>query len=347
MSPKLEALRATVQHNCHVADARHAGEDGLCVYLLKMREYYRWEQGHSFRAVLSKSAVADWITERERLWEQLEGTGFEAVRFDGREFDPFDTAAINEAVGADGLVYSGGIGRRAKPHFFLGRLERREDHDGFTVFVSEREYARDLTAPPAMSLDGAIFVRRESLRRLIWEKVEEWRWNRRDNPMGRAIAYYDFDRNADDALDQMTENELETLILHEQGEVRAGRELGRDWEALIATLPRSRAELMVRAVRDHLADCISTLPVLLKVLDPSSLHFYFAGLGGMRKELFPQLRAAYERWLTDADLSALDETTQRGAAHWRALAGELLELYRRDGARCAAPIEALVDANRL
>ncbi len=347
MSLKLEALRATVQHNCHVADARHAGENGLCVYLLKMREYYRWEQGHSFRAALSKSAVADWITERERLWDQLEDASFEPVRFDGQAFEPFDTARINEAVGADGLVYSGGIGRQAKPHFFLGCLERREEHDGFTVLVSAREYARDLTAPPAMSLDGMIFVRRESLRRMIWEKVEEWRWNRRETPMGRAIAYYDFDRDPDRALDKMTENELETLILHEIGEVRLGRELGGDWESLLAALPRSRAELMARAVRDHLVDCASALPALIKVLDPSSLHFYFANLGGMRKELFPALRDAYERWLAEGNLSALDETARRGAEHWHSIAERMLDLHRREGPGCVQAIEDLIAANRL
>ncbi len=347
MSPKLEALRAAVQHNCHVADARHAGEDGLCVYLLKMREYYRWEQGHSFRELLPKAAIADWITRRERLWEALEDAPFEPLRIDGDEFDPFDTARINAAVGADGLVYSGGLGRRAKPHFFLARLERREEHDGFTVFVSEREYARDLTAPPAMSLADSVFVRRESLRRMIWEKVEEWRWNRRENPMARALAGYDFDHAPEQALEEMTEKELHSVILHECGEVRAGRALGPDWEALLGALPRSRAELMVRAVRDHLADCDSTLPALLEAAEGQSLHFYFAGFGGMRRELFPSLRSAYDEWLRSDDRAALAAAVERGRRHWYALAERMLELYRRDGGACVRELEELVDANRL
>lgn len=347
MDPELQTLRAAVQRNCHISDARHAGEDTLCVYLLKMREYFRWEQGHSFRATLSKTSVAGWLTEREQLWEQLEDAPFEPVPVNGQRYDPFDTAAINAAVIPLGLVYSGGIGRRAKPHFFLADLERRERYNGFTVLISAHEYARDLSAPPAMSLQDTIFVRRESLRRLIWEKVEEWRWSRRDNPMGRAIAYYDFDRDPDGALEAMTGNEVETLILHEAGEVMAGRELGGDWEALLATLPRSRAEIGARAVRDLFADCLSTLPTLLKVLDPASLHFYVANLTGMRKELFPRLIDAYHQWIENGDLDPLNTAIHAGASHWRSVATQMREHYRQDPDTCAAAIESLILASRL
>ncbi len=347
MDPELETLRSAVQRNCHISDARHAGDDTLCVYLLRMREYYRWEQGHSFRATLPKRAVGDWLTAREQLWEQLEDAPFEPVPVNGQRYDPFDTAAINAAVIPRGLVYSGGIGRRAKPHFFLAHLERRERYNGFTVLISAREYARDLSAPPAMSLQDTIFVRRESLRRLIWEKVEEWRWSRRDNPMGRAIAYYDFERDPDGALEAMTGNEVETLILHEAGEVMVGHELGTDWEALLATLPRSRVEIVARAVRDLLADCLSTLPTLLKVLDPASLHFYFANLTGMRKELFPGLVDAYHQWIENRDLDPLNTAISAGVTHWRSMAVQMLQLYRQDPKDCAAAMETLILASRL
>ena len=39
----LPALTTVVQRNCDISDARHAGDYGLCTFLLKMREYYRWE----------------------------------------------------------------------------------------------------------------------------------------------------------------------------------------------------------------------------------------------------------------------------------------------------------------
>jgi hypothetical protein len=40
-STAFHQLRDSVQRNCHLADAEHARDYSLCIYLLKMREYYR------------------------------------------------------------------------------------------------------------------------------------------------------------------------------------------------------------------------------------------------------------------------------------------------------------------
>lgn len=96
------ALIKTVQKNCDIADARHAGDYTLCVYLLKMREMYRWEQGISCR-----------------------------------------------------------------PHFFIADLVEQAQRDTTDIVISGREYARDMATPPAMMQNGLIFIRNESLRRML------------------------------------------------------------------------------------------------------------------------------------------------------------------------------------
>ena len=78
-------------------------------------------------------------------------------------------------------------------------------------------------------------------------------------------------------------------MLHELGEFEAGRRLGADWPALRASLASRRADLYVRALRDHLADCLVTLPTLLQRRADASLHFWFANLEGVRALLFPRL----------------------------------------------------------
>jgi len=343
----LEALRSNVQRNCHISDARSASDYTLCVYLLKMREFYRWEQGCAYGTTLPSSAVGDWLAAREELWESLLEEDFQPLALAGQQFDPFDSQAVNRQLEPQGLLYSAGYGNKAKAHFFLARLEKTIQHGGYRIYICNQELARDLTAPPALSRHGEIFIRRESLRRMVWEKLEEWRWNKPDNAMGRAIRYYDFDGNLDAALEQMTDAEIESLVLHEIGEVRAGEALGEVWREMLDAFPRSRLELMARAVRDHLADCLSTLPALLERAHPPSLHFYFANLSGMRKQIYPALLNAYHHWVQYADISELKQQVEAGSSHWLQVAEELVELHQSRVQSAWQEMESLIERKSL
>jgi hypothetical protein len=344
---QIDELRANVQHNCHIADARYGTDYGLCTYLLKMREYFRWEQGFGFSSSLGKEELGDWLTERESLWGGLEEVDFIPVRIGASEYNPFDTKAINDRLHEQGLVYSGGLGAAGRPHFFLGELVFREQRDGYSLMVSGRELARDLAAPPAMSREGMIFVRRESLRRMLWEKLESWRWGRLDNALGRAFACYGFERELDVALDQMTDSELELVLLHEQGECLAGDLLGDRWNRMLLDLPHTPAELAARAVRDHLADCTVTLPRLTEMDRPASIHFFMGNLSAMRKALFPALQQAYEGWRESGQVGPIRALAERGSAHWARLAQEMLQLHLEHGREAASAIHALSEQRSL
>lgn len=346
MQDKLQPLLKTVQRNCHISDARHAGNYTLCVYLLKMREYFRWEKGYAFRDNLPEADVGDWLKERENFWETIEDESFAELPFDGERYDPFDNETINAALNPHGLVYSGGLGNKCTPHFFLGKLEHQQQESNFTVLVSVDEYARDLTAPPAMALDGTIYIRRESLRRMIWERIEEWRWNRLENAMGRAIRDFDFDSDTEQALEDMTDTVLASVLLHEQGEVLAGKSLGPEWGQMLASLPHSKLEIMIRAVRDLLADSLTTLPGLIQEENDASLHFYFANLTGMQKYLSPTLMQGYETWVTQGRRNAIAELPPASRTHWNALANQLLELYRANPDDLANRLQGLVENSK-
>jgi hypothetical protein len=320
MSPLIEA----VQRNCHIADARHAREMTLCIYLLEMREFYRWEHDLPPGAMLPREDVGRWISEREALWEGVVEAEFAPLPLAGALHDPFAAIAVNEALLPQGLVYGAGIGRFRKPHFFLGRLARTETHDGLRVLVCECEYARDLTAIPAALQGGTVIVRREALRQWLWEKAEAWGVKQQPGSMARALAAYDYAADPADALARMTERETETLILHERGEHAAGKLLGPAWEEMLTGFTTRRAELVARAVRDNLADCLVTLPALLDQPDDASLQFWFANFDGMRRELFPRLAAAYEK-VSRGD-TPLREAVAAGAAHWQDTGRKLLAI---------------------
>ena len=332
MNKALQQIIKTVQHNCHIADARHAGDYTLCVYLLKMREMYRWEQGLDFKTALTTNDVGDWLTAREGVWDDLEAQEYKLLQIDGKSYEPFDNDLINTLLDKKKLVYNAGLGLRCRPHFFIAELEETVEHAEYTVYISGKEYARDMAAPPAMAQGNHIFIRRESLRRVIWEILDDAFVAGLDNPLTRAMSFYNFDINVEEALNQMAETEIEYVIQHEIGEVKAGQILGESWNSMTAELAgvkvRTQAEIMLRAIRDHLADSISTLPLLLKNFNESSIHFYFGNMTAMRKYLAPSLINAYEYWYKTKDTSQLDEYSETAQLYWTELAFDINKHYK-------------------
>jgi hypothetical protein len=320
----LKGLAGAVQRNCDVADARHAREATMCIYLLQMRELYRWERGLALDAQPQKDTLAAWLTEREARWNALEAEDYAPLPLGAQGCAPFDAAQANRALLPAGLVYGAGLGRFRRPHFFLAELERSERRDGIHVLVCGRELARDIAAIPAALQGDTIYVRRDALRRWLWEKVELWNSRGRPGALARALETAGLADGGAAAFEGLVESETETLILHELGEARAARLLGPAWEDMLAALPDRRAELLARAVRDNLADCLSTLPALLEADARASIHFYFSQLEGMRRELFPALAAAYRDWCDSGARGALRGAVASGAAHWERVARTLL-----------------------
>ena len=354
MTRDLDGLVAAVRTNCHISDAQHAGDLTLCTYLLEMRELYRWERGIALGAPVPQAEVGAWIAEREALWSSLEEAPHVPLPLAAGDVDPaaagavdpFDVEAANRVLVGRALVYGAGIGRFGKPQFFLGALEREEWRDGVRVLVAGREYARDLSAAPAASRGDTVYVRLESLRRWLWERAEAWQGKRSEGALKAALDVHGFADDPRGAIDRMTRAEAETLILHELGECAAGRELGPDWERMLGGLTRRRTELFVRAVRDHLADCLVTLPTLLERDAAASLHFWFANLHGMRQVLFPRIAIAYARWRDGDGGDALRAAIVDGAAHWRRVAKQVLARYETaDQESAENAIEALASAD--
>ncbi len=257
MPGNLSDLIDTVQKNCMIADARHARDMTMCTFLLEMREYFRWEMELPYGARLPKDELGDWLNARESQWDAVEEEDFAPLPLSEAGIDPFDANDVNRALIPQGLVYSSGLGRFRKPHFVLAELKRAEVREGVQVLVAGCEYARDLIAPPAAMRDGAIFLRMDAVRRFLWNKYEEWSYKERDSALGRAFAHYDLEREVDRGLDRMAEAEAEAMILHEVGEARAERLLGPAWAEMLGRLNARHAELLARAVRDHLADCLA------------------------------------------------------------------------------------------
>lgn len=325
MTPELQPLAQAVRHNCDVSDARHAQDMTLCNYLLAMREYFRWEAGLAPGDPPDRSAVGAWIAAREARWERLGDATLSGLEIGGTSLDPFDVPGANARLVPMGWVYGAARGAFGKPQFFLGRLAGDGTREGVRVLDVGAEVARDIQATPAAYSDGTIILRRDAFERWLWTSVEGWAGYREPGAMGAALEAYGYREDRAAALARMAREQRETLLLHELGEHRAGIALGAAWEAYFSGLEDRRAEVLARAVRDLLADCLVTLPAVIERRDERSLHFWFATFGGMRRSLFPALLRAYERFVGRADWEALGAAIHIGREHWASAARRLAE----------------------
>jgi hypothetical protein len=344
----LGPLVDAVQANCHIADARHATDLPLCIYLLQMREFYRWEHGLPFSAKLDRDAVGRWLGRRETLWADQEALAFQPLLLAGRQFDPMDADSVNALLVPQGYLYGAGLAAAERPAYFLGRLHGSQTRaDGVVLQVCGPELARGLFAPPAALINGqTIVLRRDSLARWLWEKFEAFSLRRAEGPfkaLAEAYGLHDDDAFVA-ALPNLVEEQCETLLLHELGERHAGQSLEPRWAAMRLALHQRRTELHVRAVRDHIADLEITLPTLLERDAAHALHFWFATFEGVRERLFPSLPAAYQAWRGGDAGRSLKRAARLGAAHFRALAERVLALHATQGAAAGPAINALLTA---
>jgi hypothetical protein len=318
-------LVGAVQTNCDIADARHARDVSLCTYLLGMREYYRWEHQLPHGVAPPREDVGRWIAAREARWDEMAGDDFVTLPVAGRAFDPFDVGAVNSALEGSGLVYGAGIGRFHKPHFFLAELTKDERRGEARLLVCGCEYARDVAAIPAASQGTTLIVRREALRQWLWEKADGWNIKQQDGALKSALLAYGFDRDPVAAIERMSEGEIETLVLHEEGELAATRLLGPEWHAMIAGLQGKRAEIFARAVKDNLADCLVTLPRLATVGNEAMRQFWLASFDGLRRKLFPDIAK-----VGAGDTARWTQLAAGGVGHFELLAKRLLVLSEQE-----------------
>ena len=335
-------LTAAVQRNCDLADAAYAQDLSLCTYLLQMREFFRWERGLPMQEPPDRAEVGRWIASREAHWESLTDApepAFGALPIAGG-VDPFDEDAANARLAPSGLVYAAGLVRFRRPEFLLAERLAQQSREGATVVVTGREHARGMNPPMAASRGDQVLVRRDVLRRWLGTRIELSRQRPAAGGLGAALdAWRLGDGDPQAALDRIADIETETLILHELGERRAAGLLGPQWEAMLVSLERPRAEIVARAVRDLLADCLLTLPALLERGATGSIHFWFANLEGMRRLLAPSLPEAYSHW-RGGEPQVLADALEAGARHWLAQARRLLDAWAADA---NAGVEAVSD----
>ena len=328
-----EGIREQVVCNCNISDARYAGYYSVCGLALRLRDLYKWEKNLEPWQEEDPAVMLDWIGRKEEEWETLVEEEFRPIRIRGASYDPFDAKEINALLEPSGLSYGAGYLHSLKPSFFLAHLDEKRKVDGSTIYLLGKELARDLLTVPALSQEEDVIIRKDAARLFLWNQIFFTRKSARQ-ALAFALGTYGVKEGDYEKLkrhfNQVASEETEVYLYHELGEIRETTFDREVWRDLVATYSHTPVELLARAVKDLLADTnpFGNLNFISREKRTASLGFHVAFLDGVRKELFPEIIAAFKSFTELGDWRPVQEAINTGYERGQEIARKMVSLYR-------------------
>jgi hypothetical protein len=311
---ELEKLKSSVRFNCDVTDARHAGIYSVCGLVMRLRDLYKWEHQVPPWQEDASDKVLEWIGDKETRWEALTASEFQMLPINGHSFDAFDAAGVNRIINPWNLFYGAGYAHSLKPTFFLADIDHCLSVDGRPVRVLGQEHARDLLTLPAFSQDGEVVLRTEAGRMFLWDQILYL-----GNTGRRAFEYAVRRCGLADSTPRILQHHFDRIwkvqknlyIRHEIGELEENI-FDRDiWRQMLAAYPHTAVELLVRTLKDLLADthASGTLPDLIGHRNAAGLGLYMAFGNGITRMLTQPLICAFEDFVAKTDWDRITEAS--------------------------------------
>lgn len=334
----LDRLTRQVLFNCDVSDARHAGIYSVCGLAMRLRDLYKWERRIAPWQEDEAALVLDWIGGKEDRWEHLLEADYVHLTVMDKDFEPFDTQSINAALAGENCFYGAGYAHHLKPTFVLADIDREEIVAGHRIRFLGRERARDLLTLPAFNQDGAVILRTEAARMYLWDQIAYI-----SNSGRRALDLALASCGLPDSGSATIRGHFDTVFKVQQG-IHLRHEIGeleetvfdrRIWQQLLADYPHSAVELLIRSLKDLLADTgpQGALTHLLRHQDAAALGLYMAFGSGMTRLLTHELTCAFDTFIQDRRWGPLIDAA--GAVRQNAVShtDRVMELYVKGGRR--------------
>jgi hypothetical protein len=315
----LEGIIRQVKLNCTISDAKFWGYYSVCGLLMRMRELYLNE--HSLMPWDNAPAdeVSRWVSGREAQWGMLENDQLHDIAVGKRLYSPFDTNTLNLLLEDSKLVYGSGYAMFNKPTFFIANLiETREILD-YRVCFTEHELCRDLSAYAAMLQGRCIYIRYDVIKAIIFDRFQTMRARRYGGVAEEMFRHYGIKKS--DVLSHgliggfgdMANAISALFVRHEVGE--AYEDNGSEqWAGILLSCNDKHSELYLRGIKDVIADTSDMGPLreITAAGDRPLLYAYVALLDGLRKELFPMIGNAFQRFVDTGEWAAIEGARERG-----------------------------------
>jgi hypothetical protein len=331
---EIESITRQVLHNCDISDAQHAGLYSTCGLALRLRDLYKWEHGLNPWEEKDTSEILDWIGEKEARWEKLADAKHTKMTIQGKDYDLFDTPAINAVLEPRGFLYGAGYAFSLKPTFFLAEIENKSLINGYTVYALGSERARDLLTLPALTQAQQILLRTDSAKLFLWDQITYIKKSGR-SALKFALENCGLNKQSTEAIQQhlpaILTAQKDNYLYHEIGELSDSTFDPEIWRELIAAFPHSPIELLARSLKDLLADThpSGTLHHLVEHRKLAGLGFYAAFLDGMQKELFPQFQKTFDDFTKTLNWRIIKDTAAEGHQQAKRVVSEMIELFQK------------------
>ncbi|HCY88047.1 MAG TPA: hypothetical protein DHV36_23120 [Desulfobacteraceae bacterium] len=329
--PSLNSFTKAIKENCHISDAGGASIFSICGMALRLRDLNKWEQGLYPWQEAVPSDLLEWIDNREQIWESVGDNDYSPLPLNGRHYDPFDTRAINRILHPQGLFYGAGYAHSLKPCFFLARILETRDIQGIPVLILGQEMVRDLLTLPALNQDDAVIFRKDAAALFLWDQMAYLKKSGQRflrMALRRCGLPDPGTESRIDGFESILSIFQQTCIHHEIGEICDTVFDRSRFRQIVAGFPHSTVELLARTVKDLLADTgpNGTLAHIIETKNAAALGFYAAFQDGLFRPLFPQLRPAVEKFVSDDDWDGIENTRGIGFDTARRYVEELLSM---------------------
>jgi hypothetical protein len=334
----LEALIRQVKLNCTISDAKFWGYYSVCGLLMRMRELYLNE--HSLMPWDNAPAdeVSRWVSSREAQWGVLESERLHDIAVGGKLYDPFDTDALNLLLEDSKLVCGSGYAMFNKPTFFVASLIESRDLLDYRICFTGHELCRDLSAHAAMLQGRCIYIRYDVIKSIIFDRFQTMRARRYGGVAEEMFRQYGIRKNealSHDLIGGFSDMAIaiSTLFVrHEVGEAYED-DGSEEWAGILLSCNDKHSELYLRGIKDVIADtsAMGPLRAITASGDRPLLYAYVALLDGLRKELFPMIGNAFQRFVETGEWAAIEWAREKGyemAKEWRE---SVLRLWRDGG----------------
>ena len=324
-----------VKRNCNISDAKFWGYYSICGLLMRYRELYRNEHTLMPWDSIDNEKITRWIQEREVLWKELEDNELKKLIMDSTSYDPFDVNGLNTALRDVGLVYGSGYGAFNKPTFFVAKLDAAQDLFDNRVHYVGRELCRDIAATPAMLQGRCIYVRTEMIAQFVWDRFQEVKANQYNVLAEMMFSHYGIFRSDESSsglfekIRGLVRDVSEIFAMHEAGEAYEDA-YADDWHAILYEGCDKATELFLRGIKDVCADTspFGPLKEIINTRNTPRLCFFVSFMDGIRREVFPEMRDAFQHFREAKDWSVVERARVDGYHKAERLQREMVKIWK-------------------